>query len=77
MGSLICYTARPMELKQPQKLVITGVHDQARLIRAFDLRADGMVDFKPGQVAVLRIEGEEPAYFALPARRKTATSKCS
>lgn len=53
-----------MELKQPQKLVITGVRDQARLIRAFDLRADAIVDFKPGQVAVLRVEGEEPAYFA-------------
>jgi NAD(P)H-flavin reductase len=49
---------------KPQTLVITGVRDQARLIRSFDLRADGAVDFKPGQVAVLRVEGEEPAYFA-------------
>src|SRR6478672_11044341 len=64
MGSLICYTAKPMELKEPQKLVITGVRDQARLIRAFDIRADGIVDFRPGQVAVLRVEGEAPAYFA-------------
>ena len=64
MGSLICYTAKPMELKEPQTLVITGIRDQARLIRAFDLRADGVVDFTPGQVAVLRVEGEEPAYFA-------------
>jgi len=53
-----------MELKKPQTLVITGVRDQARLIRSFDLRADGVVDFRPGQVAVLRVEGEEPAYFA-------------
>lgn len=53
-----------MELKKPQTLVITGVRDQARLIRAFDLRADSVVDFTPGQVAVLRVEGEEPAYFA-------------
>jgi sulfhydrogenase subunit gamma (sulfur reductase) len=53
-----------MELKKPQRLVITGVRDQARLIRAFDLRADEPVDFTPGQVAVLRVEGEEPAYFA-------------
>lgn len=53
-----------MELKKPQTLVITGVRDHARLIRAFDLRADGVVDFKPGQVAVLRVDGEEPAYFA-------------
>src|SRR3569832_710788 len=64
MESLICYTAKPMELKKPQTLVITGVRDQARLIRAFDLRAAGIVDFTPGQVAVLRVEGEEPAYFA-------------
>lgn len=53
-----------MELKKPQTLLITGVRDQARLIRAFDLRADGTVAFTPGQVAVLRVEGEEPAYFA-------------
>ena len=64
MGSLICYTAKSMELKKPQTLVITGVRDQARLIRAFDLRADGPVDFTPGQVAMLRVDGEEPAYFA-------------
>jgi sulfhydrogenase subunit gamma (sulfur reductase) len=61
MGSLICYTA---ELMEPQTLVITGVRDQARATRSFDLRADGAVDFTPGQVAVLRVEGEEPAYFA-------------
>jgi NAD(P)H-flavin reductase len=53
-----------MEIKKPQTLVITEVRDQARLIRAFDLRADGTVDFTPGQVAVLRVDGEEPAYFA-------------
>jgi len=64
MGSLFCYTAEWMELKKPQTLVITGVRDQARLIRSFDLRADGVVDFTPGQVAMLRVEGEEPAYFA-------------
>src|ERR1051325_6088863 len=64
MGSSICYTAESMELKKPQTLVITGVRDQARLIRAFDLRADGVVNFTPGQVAVLLVEGEEPAYFA-------------
>ena len=53
-----------MELKKPQTLVITGVRDQARATRSFDLRADGAVNFTPGQVAVLRVEGEEPAYFA-------------
>src|SRR5215213_5667288 len=64
MESLICYTAESMELKKPQTLVITGVRDQARATRSFDLRADGAVNFTPGQVAVLRVEGEEPAYFA-------------
>ena len=53
-----------MELKKPQTLVITGVRDQARATRSFDLRADGIIDFTPGQVAMLRVEGEEPAYFA-------------
>ena len=61
MGSLICYTA---ELMKPQTLVITGVRDQARATRSFDLRAGGAVNFTPGQVAVLRVEGEDPAYFA-------------
>jgi NAD(P)H-flavin reductase len=53
-----------MELKTPQTLMITGVRDQARITRSFDLRAEGVVDFTPGQVAVLRVPGEEPAYFA-------------
>jgi NAD(P)H-flavin reductase len=53
-----------MELKKPQKLVITGVRDQARSTRSFDLRADGAVNFTPGQVAILRVNGQDPAYFA-------------
>ena len=53
-----------MELKKPQTLVITGIRDQARTARSFDLRAGGIIDFTPGQVAVLQVEGEEPAYFA-------------
>src|SRR5690349_22038577 len=61
MGSLICYTA---ELMEPQTLVITGVRDQARNTRSFDLRCGAAVNFTPGQVAILRVEGEEPAYFA-------------
>src|SRR5215211_2738394 len=47
-----------------QKLIITGIRDQARLTRSFDLRPSKHVDFMPGQVAILRVEGEEPAYFA-------------
>ena len=51
-------------------LLITGVHDQARLIRSFDLMPEGAetrhgIKFVPGQVAVLQVAGEEPAYFAL------------
>jgi sulfhydrogenase subunit gamma (sulfur reductase) len=53
-----------MEPKNAQTLVITGVRDQARITRSFDLRPSGIVDFTPGQVAMLRVAGEEPAYFA-------------
>ena len=53
-----------------QKLIITEVHDQARDIRSFDLMPEGTtnnrhgINFISGQVAVLRVSGEEPAYFA-------------
>jgi len=53
-----------MEANQSQQLVITGIREEARRIRSFDLRCDGTVNFTPGQVAILRVEGEEPAYFA-------------
>src|SRR5215216_1428807 len=49
---------------EPQTLVITGVRDQARITRSFDLRASKAIDFTPGQVAILRVEGQDPAYFA-------------
>ena len=50
-------------------LVITAVRDQARAIRSFDLMPEEAsehhgVYFVPGQVAVLSIPGEAPAYFA-------------
>jgi NAD(P)H-flavin reductase len=64
MERLICYTAEEMDVNKPQKLVITRIRDQARSTRSFDLRAGGAIDFTPGQVAILRVEGEEPAYFA-------------
>jgi NAD(P)H-flavin reductase len=54
-----------MEPNKAQKLVISGIRDQARITRSFDLRPEHAVDFTPGQVAILRVEGEEPAYFAL------------
>ena len=52
-----------------RSLVINGVREQARLTRSFDLMPEGAetthgVEFVPGQVAVLRVAGEEPAYFA-------------
>src|SRR5215204_3222099 len=53
-----------MELKKTQILTISGIRDQARITRSFDLRPERTVDFIPGQVAILRVDGEEPAYFA-------------
>jgi len=50
---------------EPRKLVISNIRDQARITRSFDLRPERAVHFTPGQVAILRVEGEEPAYFAL------------
>src|SRR5678816_1291553 len=53
-----------MEPKKAQSLIISDIRDQARITRSFDLRPKSVVDFTPGQVAILRVEGEEPAYFA-------------
>ena len=55
--------------KQNTPLVITAIRDQARDVRAFDLlpvkATDGHgISFIPGQVAMLQVEGEPPAYFA-------------
>ena len=52
-----------------RSLIITRVRDQGLAIRSFDLMPEGAsethgVAFVPGQVAVLRVEGEAPAYFA-------------
>lgn len=52
-----------------RSLIITRVRDQARGIRSFDLMPEGEskshgVRFVPGQVAVLSVESEAPAYFA-------------
>jgi NAD(P)H-flavin reductase len=63
-GKVDLLHCRAMELKTPQMLTITGVRDQAQNTRSFDLRAGSVVDFTPGQVAVLRVAGEEPSYFA-------------
>ena len=58
-----------MESEPAQPLIITRVRDQARSTRSFDLRPKNAVGshgiaFVPGQVAILRVEGEAPAYFA-------------
>ena len=55
-------------------LVITRVRDQARLTRSFDLRASNgaRVEFVPGQVAMLRVPGEHPAYFAFASAPEDA-----
>lgn len=50
-------------------LIITKVRDQARAIRSFDLMPENAsgahgVAFIPGQVAVLSVPNEVPAYFA-------------
>lgn len=58
-----------MEKQEARHLVITGIRDQARDVRSFDLVpkravAGHGISFIPGQVAMLRVNGEEPAYFA-------------
>jgi anaerobic sulfite reductase subunit B len=55
--------------KQITPLIITGIREQARDVRSFDLSPENAssghgISFIPGQVAVLRVNGEEPAYFA-------------
>jgi sulfhydrogenase subunit gamma (sulfur reductase) len=57
------------KLRSVPSLVITKVREQARGVRSFDLRPetaaeDRGVVFVPGQVAVLAVPGEPPAYFA-------------
>lgn len=53
-------------IKTDLPLTITRVRDQARITRSFDLSIpnDQHVEFVPGQVAMLRVAGHDPAYFA-------------
>jgi NAD(P)H-flavin reductase len=48
------------------QLAITRIREQARDIRSFDLvpTDSSPVIFKPGQVSILKVQKEEPAYFA-------------
>ena len=52
-----------------QKLIITRVRDQARITRSFDLRpkdpnGSRAIQFTPGQVGLMKVDTEDPAYFA-------------
>ena len=58
-------------------LIITRVCDQARGVRSFDLMPENAdeqhgVAFVPGQVAVLSVPGEAPAYFAFASAPEDA-----
>jgi len=54
---------------EPLQLIISNIKDQARNTRSFDLRLDDSasreVSFVPGQVAILKVPEEAPAYLAL------------
>lgn len=58
-------------------LIITKVREQARGVRSFDLMPQSAgakhgVAFVPGQVAVLAVAGEAPAYFAFASAPEDA-----
>jgi len=55
-----------MEKVANSTLIITGVRDQARRIRSFDLRPEKPkpIKYLAGQVAILRAGDELPGYFA-------------
>lgn len=58
-------------------LIITDVRDQARAIRSFDLMPENAsvhhgVAYTPGQVAVLSVPSEAPAYFAFASAPEDA-----
>jgi NAD(P)H-flavin reductase len=60
-----------------QSLIITRVREQARAVRSFDLMPEGAggqhgVVFVPGQVAVLSVASEAPAYFAFASAPEDA-----
>jgi NAD(P)H-flavin reductase len=58
-----------MNQPEPRILTITRIRDQARATRSFDLLPSAAagphgIPFVPGQVAILKVAGEDPAYFA-------------
>jgi len=61
--------------EQARSLIINRVREQGRDIRSFDLMPEDAtsahnVSFVPGQVAMLRVHREEPAYFAFASAPK-------
>jgi NAD(P)H-flavin reductase len=59
-----------MKEKGTRALVISRVHEEAKDTRAFDALPEGAanghgVEFRPGQVALLRAGEQQPAYFAI------------
>lgn len=64
-------------MDQAKPLRITRVRTQARGIRSFDLMPKTSIDvhgiaFVPGQVAILRVPDEDPAYFAFASAPEDA-----
>ena len=60
-----------------RSLIITRVREQARDVRSFDLMPESAgekhgVQFVPGQVALLSVAGEAPAYFAFASAPEDA-----
>jgi len=58
-----------MNQANARRLTITRIKDQARTTRSFDLLPEDCaathdVLFMPGQVAILKVDSEDPAYFA-------------
>jgi len=55
-----------VETSYSKQLLITSVRPQARDIKSFDLSLaePGEISFLPGQVAILKVKNEAPAYFA-------------
>ncbi|HZT60558.1 MAG TPA: hypothetical protein VFA21_18280 [Pyrinomonadaceae bacterium] len=59
-----------MSEAEARSLVVRRVHEEAKEIRAFDVLPEGArdahsLDFEPGQVAVVEVEGAGRAYFAI------------
>ena len=58
-----------MKFNEGRSLIISRIREQARATRSFDMVPEGTkgaheIAFVPGQVAVLRVGDERPAYFA-------------